>query len=386
MVAIRRELLSLFVAAVAINLAGNIVGPFLPLYLQSLEAPVVIVGLLLSLINLAQAIVRIPGGVIADRFEERRVLVLVLLLAMVPPVALLLVNHWSQTIPWLFVYGVPFSLFTPLWNVTIAKNSEDGHRARVFGLMNMAFPVGVIVGPLVGGVLAETIGWSGVLYSLLVVYLAGFVSVVLATRHTSSSGVVRSRVGRVDARPFVLYVLFQCLVAFGYGSVNPILPLYITSILGASKGLVGLFWTVCFGLTFLLTQVPGGRLAERLPLHRSLLFGVLAAPLLLVMMPLYENLAWFLVLNVVLNALWNLSVPAGNVLFLDLLPEGGRGFYTGVCEAAIMLAWTVAPSLSAFLYDGLGYAVPFFASAVFFGMAAVSTRSFRSISSSSASA
>ncbi len=70
------------------------------------------------------------------------------------------------------------------------------------------------------------------------------------------------------------------------------------------------------------------------------------------------------------------------MLFLVLLPVGGRGFYTGVCEAAIMLAWTVAPSLSAFLYDGFGCAVPFFASAVFFGLAAVSTWSFGSVSSS----
>jgi len=103
---------------------------------------------------------------------------------------------------------------------------------------------------------------------------------------------------------------------------------------------------------------------------------------LLVVMPLNQSLVLFLVLNVVLNTLWNLSVPAGNVLFLDLLPESGRGFYTGVCEAAIMLAWTIAPSLSAFLYDGLGSAVPFFASAVFFGLAAVSTWNFRSVSSS----
>jgi len=382
LVAIRRELLSLFVAAVAINMAGNIVGPFLPLYLQSLEAPIVVVGFLMSLVNLAQAVVRIPGGVIADRFEERQVLLLVLLLAMVSPVALLLVNHWSQTVPWLFIYGMPFSLFTPLWNVTIANNSEVGHRARVFGLMNMAFPVGVIIGPLVGGVLAESVGWNGVLYSLLAVYLIGLVSVVLATRHVSRPVGVRSGRGHVEARPFVSYVLFQCLVAFGYGSINPILPLYITSVLGASKGFVGLFWTVCFGLTFLLTQVPGGRLAEKLPLHRSLLFGVVAAPLLLVLMPLNGGLVWFLVLNVALNSLWNLSVPAGNVLFLDLLPENGRGFYTGVCEAAIMLAWTVAPSLSAFLYDGFSCAVPFFASAVFFGLAAVSTWSFRSVSSS----
>lgn len=376
--ALRKELLSLFVAAVAINTAGNIVGPFLPLYLQSLEASVVVVGLLMSLINLAQAVVRIPGGLIADRFEEKRILVLTLLLAMVPPIALLSVNHWSQTIPWLFIYGMPFSLFTPIWNVTIANHTDNSHRARVFGLMNMAWPIGVIIGPLVGGILSESVGWFGIMYSLLAVYSIGLIFVVMATRHTPRSETVRSKMGHVEARPFTMYVLFQCLVALGYGSINPILPLYITNILGATKGFVGLFWTICYGVTFLLTQVPGGRLAERFPLQKSLLLGVLTAPLLLVAMPFNQNLILFLLLNVALNTLWNLSVPAGNVLFLDLLPENGRGFYTGVNEAMIMLAWTVAPSLSAFLYDSLGSTVPFLASAIFFALAAASTRGFKS--------
>jgi len=380
---LKGELVSLFIAAVTISMSGNIIGPFLPLYLQSLEAPVVVVGLLMSLINLAQAVAKIPGGIVADRFESRRILILTLLLAMLPPMALLTVNHWSQTIPWLFIYGVPISMFTPTWNVTIANNTDTGsHRARVFGIMNMAWPIGIIVGPLIGGMLAESFGWFGILYSLLAVYSIGLSSVAIATRHAPHHPNTSSKRGNLELKRFALYVLFQCLVSLGYGSINPILPLYLTSILGATKGFVGLFWTICYGVTFLLTQVPGGGLAESLPPHRALLLGVITAPILLLSMPSIQNGILFLLLNVTLNTFWNLSVPSGNVLLLNLLPESRKGFYTGMCETMIMLAWTVAPSLSTFLYDVHGSAAPFFASALFFALAAVFTKAFKSSSQS----
>ncbi|MEM2094362.1 MAG: MFS transporter [Candidatus Bathyarchaeia archaeon] len=370
--ALKRELVSLFIAAIAISVSGNIIGPFLPLYLQSLKAPVIVVGLLISLINLAQALVKILGGVIADRFDEKPILMFTLILAMVPPTALLVANQWMQTVPWLIIYGVAMSLFTPVWNVTIARNTApNSSRARVFGAMNMAWPIGIILGPIIGGVLAEAFGWSGIMYSLLAVYSIGLVSIVIVTRHGSHFQTIVSRRGQLKVKPFATFILFQCLVAFGYGCINPILPLYITSVLESKKEFVGVFWSICYGVTFLSTQIPGGRLAEKIPLRRVLLLGVTAAPMLLVSMPSVKDRIIFFLLNVALDTLWHLSVPAGNVIFLKILPDEGRGFYIGLGETIIMLAWTVAPSLSTFLYDVYGAGAPFYTSALFFALATV---------------
>jgi len=82
-----KELVSLFVATVAINLAANIIGPFFPLYFQSLGAPILGVGLLISLINLSQALLRIPGGFFADKFDGKRMIIASLTVSIVPPVA-----------------------------------------------------------------------------------------------------------------------------------------------------------------------------------------------------------------------------------------------------------------------------------------------------------
>jgi len=69
---LNRELISLFIATITINLAANLIGPFFPLYFQSLGASLVMAGLLVSTINLIQMILRIPGGLIADRLRRKR--------------------------------------------------------------------------------------------------------------------------------------------------------------------------------------------------------------------------------------------------------------------------------------------------------------------------
>jgi DHA1 family multidrug resistance protein-like MFS transporter len=376
-VALNRELLSLFVATAAINLAANIIGPFFPLYFQSLRAPVVVVGFLMSMINLVQAVLRIPGGLIADRFNGKWVIVASLAASMVPPVAFLFVTQWQQSIPWVLVSGIPFSLFLPVWNVTIANYSDPHNRARVFGLMNMAWPIGVIVGPVIGGLVAESLGWHAVMYSLIITYAAGLIPVLLISPRERHRERMPLRIDRSVIKSLAFFSLFQCLVSIGFAVTNTILSIYISSVLGATKDTVGMFWALCFGVTFLLTQIPGGRLAERLPPRRVLVLGVVAAPFLSVAMPLTRDLIIFLVLTAALNTLWNLSIPAGNVLFLDILPKNGKGFYTGLMQAIVMMAWTIGPFIGTLLYDLYGPASPFYTTAIFFALATLSIRVIR---------
>lgn len=370
--ALSRELLSLFIATVAINLAANIIGPFFPLYFQSLGAPVVVVGLLVSMVNLVQAVLRIPGGLIADRFGGKWVIVTSLAVSMLPPIAFLFITHWQQSITWVLIYGIPFSLFLPVWNVTIANYSEAHHRARVFGLMNMAWPIGTIIGPVIGGLLAESLGWYAVMYSLIITYVLGLVPVLLISPRRRRFEEMPFKIDRSTIKPLAFFSLFQFLASVGFGVINTILSIYISGVLGTTKEIVGIFWALCFGVTFLLTQIPGGRLAERLSPRRVLALGVVAAPFLSAAMPLTRNLIIFLALNAALNTLWNLSIPAGNVLFLDFLPENGRGFYTGVMQATVMIAWTIGPSIGTLLYDRYGPASPFYATAIFFTLATLS--------------
>jgi len=376
-VALSRELLSLFIATVAINLAANIIGPFFPLYFQSLGAPVVVVGLLVSMVNLVQAVLRIPGGLIADRFDGKWVIVASLAVSMLPPIAFLFITYWQQSITWVLIYGVPFSLFLPVWNVTVANYSDPHNRARVFALMNMAWPIGIIIGPVIGGLLAESLGWHAVMYSLIITYAFGLVPVLLISPRERRFEKIPFKTDQSTINSLAFYSLFQFLVSIGFGIANTVLPIYISDILGATKDVVGMFWAICFGVTFLLTQIPGGRLAEHLSPRRVLILGIVAAPFLSAAMPLTRNLIVFLALNAALNTLWNLSIPAGNVLFLELLPKNGRGFYTGVMQTAAMIAWTIGPSIGTLLYDRYGPASPFYATTIFFALATLSIKQIR---------
>jgi len=242
--------------------------------------------------------------------------------------------------------------------------------------MNMAWPIGVIIGPMIGGFISDSLGWSAMMSALIVTYICGLVPVLFTAPHERvhermSFQRMSFQIDRSIIKPLLFYSFFQFFVGMGFGLTNTILPTYVTDILGMTKETIGIFWSICFGVTFLATQIPGGRLAERFHLRKILILGVALAPLFIITIPSTRSILVFEALYTAMTTLWNLSVPAGNVLFLSLLPNDRRGFYTGVMQTIAMASWTVAPSIGTFLYDFYGPALPFYASAISFILATI---------------
>lgn len=169
-----------------------------------------------------------------------------------------------------------------------------------------------------------------------------------------------------DLAPLYLAVFVAVL---GFSVVAPIFPHYALS-LGASYTMLGFIVSI-YGATQLLTQVPIGRLSDRIGRKRILLLG-LATFTFMPLLYIYASSAYLLLLiralgGVGASAVW----PLAMALIVEQTRADGRGAALGWYNASFYSALAFGPLFGGVLYDHFGMNAPFYFWALLGTMAVV---------------
>lgn len=123
-----RNILAIAVTTSMITLCDMGWRPFWSLYLKNeLKASIAAVGLLSMIQSSERLLFQLPGGLIADRFGRRKIIIYGTALRLVPPVLYLLATDWTHVIPALLVNGVT-SIYMPAFNAIIADSLPETER------------------------------------------------------------------------------------------------------------------------------------------------------------------------------------------------------------------------------------------------------------------
>jgi MFS family permease len=132
-----------------------------PLYVKSLGADPLQIGLVLSVAPVATLFVFIPAGILADRFSRRKNMLAGYWVATIAVLLLALASDWRQSIlGFLLFYASAFC--SPAINAYIAHASVEQDLNRTFTVVYAAYPLGLTISPVVGGRLAEVAGFGAV--------------------------------------------------------------------------------------------------------------------------------------------------------------------------------------------------------------------------------
>ena len=127
-----------------------------PLYLKSLNATPSDVGLVFSIGFLAVALTMIPGGILANKYELKSLLIIGWAMGIPPPLMYYFARTWVDVIPGVILLQVSaFNL--PAFYAYIAGASDREKRATNFGITWASFPLGLVFSPLVGSALVSLI-------------------------------------------------------------------------------------------------------------------------------------------------------------------------------------------------------------------------------------
>ncbi len=370
---LNRTLAWFMFSMVLANIAGHMYGSLLPLYLKSLNADVVQVGLFFTLSQIIPLALQILGGWISDSLGRLRSIALGSLAGVVSYVWLIFSPTWQ----WVLV-GEGFGAMTralvgPSFGAFIAEQSAEETRARVFGISEGIFMVVAVIGPPLGGWLADTYGFqimllcAAMLYTLATVIRVGMARVAArgheANPQKLSLSGLRSNLGLMVGMLLGGGLLTWILLTDGirdvaYALSFNLLPLYLNDIGGLSIQQIG--WLESFfGIAMMAITIPAGWLAdkkgERLCIALGFILQFFAITTFIRVSGFWAYAASWVLLGLGVG----LMSPAYNSLISKAVPEKVRGTAFGLFSTSLGLVSLPAPAIGAQLWQRVSPQFPF---------------------------
>jgi len=184
--------IALLVFRSSLAFGRGVVIPFLPFIAEERGASLSLIGVLLATNILLSAFMQIPFGRLADRVSRP----LLMALGMVGSASVIFAIPFCQTVAHLFFLQIATGVVGALgFPAGIAMATESGRRlsgmGTVMAMFNSGMSIGLILGPLGGGLLSGIFGLDFIFKGGSLVVAAGFIAFVLLIRRATQEGLVR---------------------------------------------------------------------------------------------------------------------------------------------------------------------------------------------------
>jgi MFS family permease len=131
---------------------------FVPKYLQSLGATVLVIGLYDAIRTLLGAVYAYPGGVMVDRWGHRRAFLTFNVVSIIGYALVLLIPHWGAIIAGMFLF-LSWSCFSlPATFSLVAAALEANRHSMGIGVQMVIKRLPIMIAPFFGGILIDRFG------------------------------------------------------------------------------------------------------------------------------------------------------------------------------------------------------------------------------------
>jgi len=275
-------------------------------------------------------------GPIADRFGFRLFLVAGLFFRGAGLIGFAIWTDWLSLSAMAFLIGLGTALYESAVNGVFGRQ-PSALAARIFLVNNQILNLGVIVGPLIGGLAVAAdirtlfVG-GGILFMILAVWTATLREVDRVHGERTAIGTSLSRVLR--NRVFLMFFLVSLPWWFLYTQLFVAFPIHLSRLAG--EGAVASIYLVN-GTAGFLAMIPVMLLFERIGARRLIRIGYFAAALVFAAVPLSGTLWWFLVFVAFYTLIESIFIPAIETIIASLADDGSQATFFGIAA----LAWAV---------------------------------------------
>ena len=349
----------------------SLVMPFMALYVEQLGAPQNKVewyaGLAVSLSALTSALIAPVWGRLADRYGRKPMMVRASLVmtftmggvAFVPNVFWLLV---------LRILNRLFSGYVPNSTALIASQAPKNRSGYALGTLATGVIGGSLVGPLLGGVLAEILGIRQVfllvgfillICNLMTIFLVkeDFQPVtkaeVLSTRDLFSS--------IKDKQILIGLFVTSMIIQVSAQSIAPILTLYIRH-LGQTENLMFVSGLIVSALGFssMLSSSTLGKIGDRIGNHRLLLIALFYSFSMYVLCALAQNSLQLGIVRFLYGFGTGALMPSINSLLTKITPREGISRIFSYNQMFMNIGQVIGPFIGSAIATDLGYRSVFY--------------------------
>ncbi|GMV44487.1 MAG: MFS transporter [Myxococcales bacterium] len=330
---------------VFVNRVGTFVVPFMAVYLTDGRGfSVGTAGLVAALYGLGSAVASQVGGALADHLGRRTTMLLGIGLGGVSMVALGFASDLRLLMPLTFVAAVLNESYRPALQATVADIVPPRDRSRAFGALYWAANLGVAIGLVLGGALAEQAfvllfvgdGLTTLAFGALVWRLVPETRPAPAATGPGRVRVLQGVVAPYRDLPFLAFLLLNVMLLFVFMQHATTLPIDAAAH-GISKSALG--WVLAVNAaTIVVVQPVASAWLARLDRGRVLAGGAALVAAGFGSYGVCES-AWGFAGATLVWSLGEIAVfPITNALVADVAPSDLRGRYQG----ALGLSWGIA--------------------------------------------
>jgi len=387
----QRTLYIMFAAQLLSIIGFAFVLPFLPFYIRELgvtEERLVPIwaGVMTASGGLVMAFFSPLWGWLADRHGRKIMVERAMFGGAVITFAMGLVSNVWQLLFLRLLSGAT----TGTISASIALVSTVVPRQRLgyaLGLMQVAVFLGMTLGPWIGGMMADIIGYRFTFMAGGVILMLGGALVLFGTRERFSRPSEETLAKGDRLFSLLAYGGFPAMLAlffffhFTVHFVAPILPLFIETMCDPTRGGVasttGLLFAISGG-TAALSAGGIGYLSDRIGYKRILLFHLLLTAVSMILHGAALGILHLVLLRVLYGLAAGGILPTMNALVGRLIPPTSYGKAYGLTSSVTSLGMAAGPLFGGVMASAWGYRWPFvFVGALMFAVALPAVLSIR---------
>jgi len=264
-------------AMILANISTRMETPLLPLYIRNLGASVEQVGVFFTLSMVIPLVLQIFGGWISDVIGHLRAIAIGSVAGLLGYFLLPFAPSWQWALVAIIGTSVAGAFVSPSFRAFLAEQSSEADRGKVYGLLQTIFGIVNIVGPLLGGWMADRFGFQGMLLAVAGFYTIATiirVSMSRSVRSLSENGDARLSLSRLKSNLSSMIalatagglmtwiVIFDGLQDFSFRLSDQFYPIYLRDLMGYTTTQIGVLNSI-MGLTFMVLVALGGWISDR---------------------------------------------------------------------------------------------------------------------------
>ncbi|WP_342599332.1 MFS transporter [Psychrobacillus sp. FSL H8-0483] len=354
----RKKLFILMINMFIAVASFGIIIPILPAYLKSIGQGGTAAGLMIAIFAGAQLVMSPIGGKWADKYGRR-----IMIIAGLSGLALsMFVFYLSDTVSILYISrvigGVGAALLIPAIFAYVADITTMDQRAKGNSYISASMSLGIVIGPGIGGFLAE----YGLKMPLLISAIVGVAAVIFSTFLLKESKPEDSLVTETKPEPMVkeivqsfkkpyfIPLVITLVMSFGLMAYESVLGLFVDNQFGASPQDIALMVTAT-GIVSVIVQLFAVDWAVRRFGEANVLrifLGITAFGFLLSI--LASSYTFFFAITMIIFLSTSILRPVLTTLISKLAGKE-QGFAMGMNNAYMSIGNVLGPLLAGLLYD-----------------------------------
>lgn len=331
--------------------------PTLPLYIEHVGATKQQIGIVTGSFAVGLLLTRPMLGRLADERGRKFVLLIGTIIAAIAPFGYLATQSIGLLIFVRIFHGVSIAAFTTGYSALIADLAPPDKRGEIISYMTLATPIGLGIGPALGGFLEATTGY-GVLF--LVSAELGFVALLAIAQVINPPVQTQEQTQDNNHKFWQLLTsprvrvptLVMLLVGLSAGTVHTFVSLFIKSTQINFNG--GLFFTVAAISSFSI-RIFAGRASDRFGRGLFISIGIICYTLAAILLWQAESVSSFLLAAIFEGAGGGTVISMVVTMMADRSLPQERGRIFAICVTGFDLGIAIAAPVFGSIAEQVGY-------------------------------